>query len=227
LANRPYFERVTIDNGAIQDFRTAKVVAGGDSSCVIAGDDRVPRDAYGFGSNRDGQLGKPGTPSSAVPFRIEAVAEPAARFVGAAIADNHGHYLDELGRVFASGKNRYGQLGNGENTSRISLQEVFTLTPVTTSTATTTKTTVTITTVTTTITTLTTTSTNESDVTTSRGTREDEETDWTLIGWSVGAAVTLLALAIGFIAQGQAAKYAMAEDAEGMEMMRNDVMDSA
>lgn len=197
---------------------STQVFAGGDSTCLIGGDHD---DAYGAGSNLDGQLGNMSDDSPKHPggldaeFRMISRADTNVdRWTMAALGDAHGLYLGTVGNAYATGSNTYGQLGLNETSSRTRLEEppAINLKPVISTTFT-----VTVSTpepITT---------TNMSSTTVTRESKGDDERDWTLIGWGIGLGVTFVALAAGFWAQGQAAQFAAddEEQAAEVELARN------
>src|SRR5690606_37509516 len=87
-------------------------ISGGSAHSVALGSDG---NAYAWGSNTFGQLGDGTNTSSNTPVQVQAPAGDT--FTSISAGENHSVALGSDGNAYAWGRNTFGQLGDGTNTS--------------------------------------------------------------------------------------------------------------
>jgi len=100
------------DSGALADVRVVFVACGGFHTVALTSDGGV----IAFGHNYKGQLGTDNNIGQSTPVRLASAALAGVRIVGCAAGLNFTQLVSKDGRVFATGQNRYGQLGTGNTT---------------------------------------------------------------------------------------------------------------
>lgn len=102
----------------------SKLAAGGDSSCLVT-NTTVDGEKllYGFGSNRWGQLGKGNTMNIEMPEALSETSVTERTLTSLDIGTTHSMFASSSGRIWGTGQNTFGQLGDGSTTDRTDFSE--------------------------------------------------------------------------------------------------------